>query len=68
MFDPFFQGIQNPMVTGSGAKGLFGIGLTIAKEVVEAHDGRIEYYARKPRGSEFRIVLPFPPADANRSS
>jgi len=40
---------------------LFGIGLTIAKEVVEAHDGRIEYYPRLPRGSEFRIVLPFPP-------
>lgn len=66
MFDPFFQGIQSPMTTGMGNKGLFGIGLTIAKEVVEAHDGRIEYYPLKPHGSEFRIVLPFPPADYNR--
>jgi NtrC-family two-component system sensor histidine kinase KinB len=58
MFDPFFQGTT--MTTTSGNKGLFGIGLTIAKEVVEAHDGRIEYYRRQPRGSEFRIILPFP--------
>jgi NtrC-family two-component system sensor histidine kinase KinB len=58
MFDPFFQGNQ----TTSGAKGLFGIGLTITKEVVEAHDGRIEYYRRQPRGSQFRITLPFPVA------
>jgi NtrC-family two-component system sensor histidine kinase KinB len=58
IFDPFFQ---SPMPTGAGTRGLFGIGLTIAKEVVEAHDGRIEYFPRLPHGSEFRIVLPFPP-------
>jgi PAS domain S-box-containing protein len=58
IFEPFFQ---SPMATGTGARGLFGIGLTIAREVVEAHDGRIEYFQRQPKGSEFRIVLPFPP-------
>lgn len=58
IFEPFFQ---SPMATTSGARGLFGIGLTIAKEVVEAHDGWIEYYPRLPKGSKFRIVLPFPP-------
>ncbi len=58
MFEPFFQ--SPAMMTTSGKRGLFGIGLTIAKEVVEAHDGRIEYHARHPRGSEFRIILPFP--------
>lgn len=57
IFEPFFQ---SAMTTSTGSKGLFGIGLTIAKEVVEAHDGRIEYYPRRPRGSSFRIVLPFP--------
>jgi NtrC-family two-component system sensor histidine kinase KinB len=61
MFDPFFQGNQGA-VSPSGGKGLFGIGLTITKEVVEAHDGRIEYYRRQPRGSQFRITLPFPVA------
>ena len=59
MFEPFFQSTQP---TTSGQKGLFGVGLTIAREVVEAHDGRIEYYRRQPHGSEFRILLPFPPA------
>ena len=59
MFEPFFQ---SSMMTPTGTKGLFGIGLTIAKEVVEAHDGRIEYYPRAPHGSEIKIVLPFPPA------
>lgn len=58
VFEPFFQ---STMTTASGARGLFGIGLTIAKEVVEAHDGRIEYHQLKPHGSEFRILLPFPP-------
>jgi NtrC-family two-component system sensor histidine kinase KinB len=61
MFDPFFQGNQNSSAGApSAGKGLFGIGLTITKEVVEAHDGRIEYYRRQPRGSQFRIILPFP--------
>jgi signal transduction histidine kinase len=58
IFEPFFQ--SPTMMTTSGKQGLFGIGLTIAKEVVEAHDGRIEYYPRLPHGSEFRIILPFP--------
>jgi PAS domain S-box-containing protein len=62
IFEPFFQ---SPMTTSSGMKGLFGIGLTIAKEVVEAHDGRIEYHRRQPRGSQFRILLPFPVANYN---
>lgn len=58
MYEPFYQ---STMMTSTGSRGLFGIGLTIAKEVVEAHDGRIEYYRRQPHGSEFRILLPFPP-------
>jgi len=60
MFDPFFQ---SQIETPTGSKGLFGIGLTIAKEVVEAHDGRIEYHSRQPHGSEFRIILPKGGAD-----
>lgn len=58
MFEPFFQSPQTLKATSMANQGLFGIGLTIAKEVVEAHDGRIEYY-RQPKGSEFRIILPF---------
>ena len=58
IFEAFYQ---SPVTTASGSRGLFGVGLTIAKEVVEAHDGRIEYRRLSPHGSEFRILLPFPP-------
>jgi PAS domain S-box-containing protein len=60
IFEPFYQ---SNVTTSDGNRGLFGVGLTIAKEVVEAHDGRIEYYPRDPKGSMFRILLPFPPFD-----
>jgi PAS domain S-box-containing protein len=55
MFDPFFQGEQ---AEGHRTSGFLGLGLTITKEVVEAHDGEIEYFSRNPVGSVFRIRLP----------
>ncbi|MGZ3699240.1 MAG: sensor histidine kinase, partial [Bdellovibrionota bacterium] len=54
MFDPYFQG-ESPY---PATKGFLGLGLTITKEVVEAHDGQIEYFPRHPSGSVFRIRLP----------
>ena len=54
MFDPFFQGAQ----MGGRTSGFLGLGLTITKEVVEAHDGQIDYFPREPIGSIFRIRLP----------
>jgi PAS domain S-box-containing protein len=56
VFDPYFQGES----AAPGAKGFLGLGLTITKEVVEAHDGKIEYFPRLPHGSVFRISLPMP--------
>ncbi|MEO5971276.1 MAG: ATP-binding protein [Bdellovibrionia bacterium] len=53
MFDPYFQG-------GSEQSGFLGLGLTVTKEVVEAHDGRIDYFPRNPNGAIFRISLPMP--------
>lgn len=55
MFDPFFQGGKFP---GDKMSGFLGLGLTITKEVVEAHEGEIHYYSRSPQGSIFRISLP----------
>jgi NtrC-family two-component system sensor histidine kinase KinB len=55
MFDPFYQGHQ---AIAGGKQGMFGIGLTIAKEVVEAHGGNIGYRSLSPHGSEFVILLP----------
>lgn len=55
MFDPFFQGGKFP---GDKTSGFLGLGLTITKEVVEAHEGEIQYFPREPKGSIFRISLP----------
>jgi PAS domain S-box-containing protein len=55
MFEPYYQAPQG--TTGTSA-GFLGLGLTIAKEVVEAHEGKIEYFPNKPHGSVFRILLP----------
>ena len=56
MFEPYFQGPPE-----NQAAGLLGLGLTIAKELVEAHEGAIEYYRGEPRGSVFRVLLPVAP-------
>ncbi|MFO1518077.1 MAG: ATP-binding protein [bacterium] len=53
IFEPYYQGPP-----GGAASGFLGIGLTIVKEVVEAHEGKIEYRRREPRGSIFKIELP----------
>jgi two-component system, NtrC family, sensor histidine kinase KinB len=54
MFDPYYQA-----PTGEASPtGFLGLGLTIAKEVVEAHQGKIEYLPGTPKGSTFRITLP----------
>jgi signal transduction histidine kinase len=55
MFDPYFQAPPSDSATPSG---FLGLGLTIAKEVVEAHRGKLEYIPGDPKGSIFRITLP----------
>jgi signal transduction histidine kinase len=48
VFEPFYS---------TKDKGL-GIGLYLARKIVEAHGGRIEVRSREGRGTEFRILLP----------
>jgi signal transduction histidine kinase len=54
MFEPYVQGSAE----GRSA-GLLGLGLAIAKEIVEAHEGAIEYFPGSSGGSVFRVLLPF---------
>ena len=45
--------------TASRKHGGLGIGLAIAKELVEGHSGKIEAFSEGPnRGAEFRVTLP----------
>jgi signal transduction histidine kinase len=52
IFDPFWRG--DAARTSDGA----GLGLTLAKRIVESLDGQIEVDSEPDRGSRFAIVLP----------
>jgi signal transduction histidine kinase len=56
MFDPYFQGAGESVESKS--KGFLGIGLTIAKEVVEAHNGQLKFSSNEPNGAIFTVILP----------
>jgi signal transduction histidine kinase len=56
MFDPYFQAVTG---VGDGkSTGFLGIGLTIAREVVEAHNGTIKFTPNIPTGAIFTVSLP----------
>jgi len=48
LFDPFFS---------TKPQGL-GIGLTVSRSIIEAHNGRLWAKANEPRGAIFQFTLP----------
>lgn len=53
IFEPFYRADKSRNRSTGGS----GLGLAIAKEIIEGHNGSIEYHAREPQRSEFIIRL-----------
>ncbi|MBC7225055.1 MAG: histidine kinase, partial [Anaerolineae bacterium] len=56
LFEKFFRVDDEEVPKGSG------LGLAIARQIVEAHEGRIEVQSELGKGSTFTVVLPTAPA------
>lgn len=52
LFEPFYQG------TGAVNAGHAGLGLAIARRMVELQKGRIDVRNLEPTGAEFQVWLP----------
>jgi signal transduction histidine kinase len=59
IFEKFYR------VPGSKSSGGAGLGLAIAREIVEAHGGRIEVQSQPGRGTTFTFTLPTAPAEGS---
>jgi len=54
IFNPLFRG-SNVSPTQHGG----GLGLTIAKQCVDLHEGKIEFESKQREGSIFRVIVPY---------
>jgi two-component system sensor histidine kinase KdpD len=54
LFDSY---VPNGKRSSDSVRGM-GIGLSICKSIIKAHDGKIEAYNRKEGGAVFRFRLP----------
>lgn len=55
IFERFYRGqkVSQSKIMGSG------LGLAIVNEIVELHDGRVDFESRSGKGSTFRVWFPF---------
>ncbi len=59
IFEPFFTTKTGPDASGHGGTGL---GLSVCRDIVEAHQGRLRAESRPGQGSTFTLRLPTCPA------
>jgi PAS domain S-box-containing protein len=64
LFTKFFRG-RNPVVADSSGTGL---GLVIAKAIVEKHGGTIDVESQLGEGTRFRVILPVAQSTADRTA
>jgi signal transduction histidine kinase len=55
MFEPFVRGDS---ARGMNNKTGFGLGLSIARSVIETHQGSLTLLDRKPHGLTAQVILP----------
>lgn len=65
VFDPFFKG---DTARGAAGRSGFGLGLSIARDVVKGHGGEIELLDRAPHGLIVRVRLPGETANHHETS
>ena len=64
LFEPFFRGRAAQRAQAEGS----GLGLSLVKEIVDAHGGRVRVSTNPGDGSTFRVYLPATGAAAVRES
>ena len=62
--DPDKEAMFDPFVRGDAARGMsggngFGLGLSIARAIIEAHSGTLTLLDRQPRGLIAKVALPY---------
>jgi signal transduction histidine kinase len=65
IFDPFFTTKTGPDASGQGGTGL---GLSVCRDIVEAHHGRLRAESRLGQGTTFTLRLPACPAPVSQGA